>query len=223
MYGFTGWDERVEFVTGMSGRTAVPENLRVVPAPLAPPVELPAPADELAVAAAEELGWPGVVLPELRLLGRRVCLVVELLTEGHAERICLGQAPETDRATVATWVWPEFQGRVPVPAVRVVGVIAVARHWRTGLANAVPFLRYGDAAMVLPTSVVLTHDYVVNCLPRSRAFGVAVVRTEPDTSVDLDLPGRAERAHAGIDGVHRWITELAYEQLLTAAGQEATA
>jgi hypothetical protein len=201
----------------MSGRTAVPENLKALPAPLVPPVELPAPADELAVAAAKEVGWSGVVLPEMRLLGRRVCLVVELMTEAHAERICLGQQPVTDRASVATWVWPEFAGMVPEPAVRVVGAIAVARHWRTGLANVVPFLRYGDAAVVLPTSVVLTNDYVVNCLPRARAYGVAVVRTEPDAEVDLDLPGRAERAHAGIDGIHRWISELAYDKLLASA------
>lgn len=201
----------------MSGRTAVPEHLKALPAPLVPPVELPAPADELAVAAANELGWSGVVLPEMRLLGRRVCLVVELMTEAHAERICLGQRPVTDRASVATWVWPEFAGRVPEPAVRVVGAIAVARHWRTGLANVVPFLRYGDAAVVLPTSVVLTNDYVVNCLPRARAYGVAVVRTEPDAEVALDLPGRSERATAGVDGIHRWITELAYDKILAGA------
>ncbi|HEU5473164.1 MAG TPA: hypothetical protein VFV67_21170 [Actinophytocola sp.] len=204
-------------MSGTSGRTAVPEHLKGLPAPLVPPVELPAPIDELAVAAAKELGWPGIVLPEMRLLGRRICLVVELMTEAHAERICLGQLPVTDRESVATWVWPEFAGRVPEPAVRVVGAIAVARHWRTGLANVVPFLRYGDAAVVLPTSVVLTNDYLVNCLPRARGYGVAVVRTEPDATVDLDLPGRAERAHAGIDSTHRWISELAYDKVLSSA------
>ena len=201
-------------MTGTPGRTATTEQVKVVPAPLAPPVELPAPADELAAAAAKELGWSGIVLPEMKLLGRRVCLVVELVTEVHAERICLGQLPVTDRASVATWVWPEFAGLVPEPAVRVVGVIAVARHWRTGLANVVPFLRYGDAAVVLPTAVVLTNDYVVNCLPRARAYGIAVVRTEPDAEVDLDLPGRAERAPADVDGIHRWISELAYDKIL---------
>src|SRR5205823_11896080 len=60
-------------------------------------------------------------LPEMKLLGRRVCLVVELVTEVHAERICLGQLPVTDRASVATWVWPEFAGMVPAPAARIVG------------------------------------------------------------------------------------------------------
>lgn len=202
-------------VTGTTGRTAVSAGLGGLPTPLGPSVELPAPADELAVAAANELGWSGIVLPEMRLLGRRVCLVVELMTEAHAERICLGQLPVTDRESVATWVWPEFAGMVPEPAVRVVGAIAVARHWRTGLANVVPFLRYGDAAVVVPTSVVLTNDYVMNCLPRARAYGVAVVRTEPDARVDMDLPGRAERAHAGVDGIHRWISELAYDRILT--------
>ncbi|MFL6142693.1 MAG: hypothetical protein ACJ72N_12605 [Labedaea sp.] len=202
-------------MSGRFGRTAVPDGVKALPAPLVPPVELPAPADDLAVAAAKQLGWSGIVLPETRLLGRRVCLVVELLTEAHAERICLGQLPVTDRESVATWVWPEFAGKVPEPAVRVVGAIAVARHWRTGLANVVPFLRYGDAAVVLPTAVVLTDDYVANCLPRARGYGVAVVRTEPDAEVDLDLPGRGERAHAGVDGVHRWLSELAYDRILT--------
>jgi hypothetical protein len=198
----------------MSGRTVVPESLGALRVPLVAPVALPAPVDELAEAAARELGWQGVVLPEMRLLGRRVNLVVELVTEVHAERICLGQMPVTDRASVATWVWPEFAGMVPEPAVRVVGAIAVARHWRTGMANVVPFLRYGDAAVVVPTSVVLTHDYVMNCLPRARSYGVAVVRTEPNAEVDMDLPGRAERGHAGVDGIHRWIAELAYDKVL---------
>jgi len=201
-------------VTGIPGRIAVTENLKAMPAQLTPPVELPAPVDDLAAAAVRTLGWSGVVLPEMTLLGRRVCLVAELRPDVHAERICLGQEPVTDRATVATWAWPELTGRVPEPAARIVGAIAVARHWRTGLANAVPFLRYADAAMVLPTSAVLTHDYLAKCLPRARAYGVAVVSAEPNAEVDLDLPGRGERAYPETDGLYRWISELAYDAIL---------
>jgi hypothetical protein len=184
--------------------------------PTPPAVELPAPDDELASAAVATLGWPGVALPPMTLLGRRVSLVAELLPDAHAERICLGQAPVTDRATVSTWVWPEFAGQVPAAAVRIVGVIAVARHWRTGLAALAPFARYGDAAMVVPSSVVLTHDYLVNALPRARTYGIAVVSADPDSGVDLDLPGRGDRETAGIDAVSRWVNEVAYERVLSA-------
>jgi hypothetical protein len=201
-------------VTGIPGRMAVSDDVTSLPAPSA--VELPAPDDELAAAAVEQLGWPGEALAPMTLLGRRVSLVAELLPDAHAERICLGQAPVTDRATVSTWVWPEFAGQVPAAAVRIVGVLAVVRHWRTGLAALAPFARYGDTAMVVPSSVVLTHDYLANCLPRARAYGIAVVSADPDNGVELDLPGRNEQAvAAGIDAVSRWVNEVAYERVLS--------
>jgi hypothetical protein len=200
-------------VTGIPGRMAVTANVTSLPTPSA--VELPAPDDELASAAVAQLGWPGVALSPMTLLGRRISLVAELLPDAHAERICLGQAPVTDRATVSTWVWPEFSGQVPAAAVRIVGVLAVVRHWRTGLAALAPFARYGDTAMVVPSSVVLTHDYLANCLPRARAYGIAVVSADPDNGVDLDLPGRGEKVTAGIDAVSRWVNEVAYERVLS--------
>jgi hypothetical protein len=209
--------ERAEFVTGIPGHTAAVDNMTAVPSALVPSVELPAQVDELAATAARELGWQGVVLPEMKLLGRRINLVAQLMPDAHAERICLGQRPEIDRATVSTWVWPEFTGRVPEPAVRIVGALAVTRHWRTGLVNAVPFLRYCDAAVVLPMSVVISNDYVVNCLPRARAYGVGLCSAEPGPEITLDLAVRGDRAPAGVDGTHRWINELAYEQLLASA------
>jgi len=87
-------------------------------------------------------------------------VVADLLTDAHAERICLGCPPVPDRATVATWVWPELAPRVPAPAVRIVGVLAVARHWRTGLVATVPFSRYAETAIVLPWWAATTHDYL---------------------------------------------------------------
>lgn len=208
-------------MSGIPGRTAVTETLKALPAQLTPPVELPASVDELAAGAVTALGWVGTVLPEMTLFGRRVCLVADLLADVHAERICLGQEPVTDKASVSTWAWPELAGRVPEPAVRIIGAVAVARHWRTGLANAVPFLRYGETAMVLPTSAVLTHDYLANCLPRARAYGVAVASAEPEGQVQVDLPARADRAIAETDSLYRWVSELAYDQILESAGPAA--
>ncbi|MGW5741892.1 hypothetical protein [Amycolatopsis sp. NPDC003861] len=195
---------------------------RSMPSRVVPPIELPASVDELARAAAAQLGWNGVVLPEITILGRKVCVVAKLRTDVHAERIAMGAGPVADRATVDTWTWPELAGTAPAPAADIVGVLAVARHWRTAMASAVPFARYGEAAMVLPSPAVLTEDYVGNCLPRARAYGLAVVTADPNAVVDLDLEGRTERVVLAEDPVSRLVNELVYDHLLRTAEAPAS-
>ncbi|HKN54946.1 MAG TPA: hypothetical protein VJX66_20775 [Amycolatopsis sp.] len=190
---------------------------RSLPSRVVPPIELPANAHELARAAAAQLGWNGVVLPETTILGRRVCVVAKLRTDVHAERIAMGVGPVADRATVDTWTWPELAGTAPAAAAEIIGVIAVGRHWRTAMASAVPFARYGEAALVLPSPAVLTEDYVGNCLPRARAYGLAVVTADPNAVVDLDLEGRIERIVLAEDPISRLLNELVYDQLLRTA------
>ncbi|MFD2418059.1 hypothetical protein [Amycolatopsis pigmentata] len=187
---------------------------RSFPTRVVPPVELPASTSFLAGEAAARLDWTGVVLPEVTMLGRKVSVVARLRTDVHAERIAVGAGPVTDRATVATWTWPEFAETAPEPAAEIVGVLAVGRHWRTAMAAAVPFARYGDAALVLPASAVLTKDYVDNCLPRARSYGMAIVSADADALVERDLEGRSERLVLPEDAVSRWINEVVYEQLL---------
>jgi hypothetical protein len=195
---------------------------RSMPSRVVPPIELPASVDELARAAAAQLGWNGVVLPETTILGRKVCVVAKLRTDVHAERIAMGAGPVADRATVDTWTWPELAGTAPAPAAEIVGVLAVARHWRTAMASAVPFARYGEAALVLPSPAVLTEDYVGNCLPRARAYGLAVVTADPNAVVDLDLEGRTERVLLAEDPVSRLVNEVVYDHLLRTAEAPAS-
>lgn len=195
---------------------------RSMPSRVVPPIELPASVDELARAAAAQLGWNGVVLPEITILGRKVCVVAKLRTDVHAERIAMGAGPVADRATVDTWTWPELAGTAPAPAAEIVGVLAVARHWRTAMASAVPFARYGEAAMVLPSPAVLTEDYVGNCLPRARAYGLAIVTADPNAVVDLDLEGRTERVVLAEDPVSRLVNEVVYDHLLRTAEAPAS-
>ncbi|HWD05094.1 MAG TPA: hypothetical protein VG674_21875 [Amycolatopsis sp.] len=182
-----------------------------------PPIEFPTCVDELARKAAALMGWTGVVLPATTLLGRKVSIVARLRTDVHAERIAVGVGPVADRAIVDTWTWPELAATAPAPAAEIIGVLAVARHWRTAMASAVPFARYGEAAMVLPSPAVLTEDYVANCLPRARAYGLAVATADPHAQVDLDLEGRTERILLAEDPVSRWVNEMAYDQLLRSA------
>jgi hypothetical protein len=179
-----------------------------------PPVELPASVEELAREAATLLGWNGTVLPEMTMLGRKVCVVARLRTDVHAERIAMGIGPVADRATVDTWTWPELAATAPAPAAEIIGVLAVARHWRTAMASAVPFARYGEAAMVLPSPAVLTEDYVANCLPRARVYGLGVVTADPNAMIDIDLEARGERILLDEDPISRWVNEIVYKELL---------
>jgi hypothetical protein len=204
-------------VSSTPARIAVTDSARGLSATAVPVPELPATPEELAAAAAIRLGWHGVVLPEMVLMGRKVVVVAELLADAHAERVCVGAGPEADKTTVSTWVWPEMEGRVPPAAVKIVGVLAVARHWRTALASAVPFSRYGNAAVVLPSSVALTHDYLANCLPRVRRYGVSVLLAEDEAEMSVDVTGRQENVPVEDTAITRWVNELVYEQVLAAA------
>lgn len=192
--------------TGTNGTASAPSRL-------APRIELPAKPDELAAEAAAQLGWHGALL-KTTLLGRQVYVVARLRPEAHAERIATGIGPVSDRASVSTWTWPELAATAPPAAANIVGVLAVARHWRTGMAATVPFARYGDAAMVLPRESTLSHDYVDNALPRARVYGLAVLSADESALLDMDLEGRGERILLGEDAVSRWVNEVVYEQLV---------
>lgn len=213
---------------GQTAITGGANGTRSVPSRVVPPVELPENVDALAADAAASLGWNGAVLPPLTMFGRRVYVAAKLRPEAHAERIALGHEPATDRAQVSTWTWPELEDTAPPPAADIVGVLAVARHWRTGLAATVPFSRYGEAAMVLPQSMTLTHDYVDNCLPRARTYGVAVVSADAEAHVTLDVESHRDRVLLGRDAVWRWVNEVVYERLVamedagTASPEETT-
>lgn len=203
--------------TGRAGSTRTTGTSRgttVRPVAVIPPGPLPADSLKLAQEAAAQLGWPGIVLPEMTLLGRKVHVVARLRLDVHAERIATGMDPVIDRATVSTWTWDEMSDSAPGQAVEIVGVIAVTRHWRTGLAQTSPFARYYDAAFVVPTTVALSADYINNCLPRARAFGIGLLTVDEEAMVERDLPSSTDRVMLADDAISRWMNELAYEQLL---------
>ncbi len=179
-------------------------------------VEVLAAPDHAVPAAAAMLGWDGVVLPAGVLLGRRVAVVADLIPAAHEYRAGLGWGPVTDRLSVTTWTWPETTQQVPPVAVRLRGVIAPARHWRTGLAGAVPFAELCATALLLPADVARD----AGCLRSADRYGPAVLATaglsdvDPD-AVDLVTPGRPGPVAPALTAGGRLVHELVYEQLLT--------
>lgn len=179
-----------------------------------PPVALPAPVDELASAATTAMGWKGILIPRMTLAGRHVAVVARLRTAAHAERICLGAEPVADRATVATWMWPEFAESAPPPAVDIIGVLGIARHWRTGLASAAPFTQFCETGIVVPWDVAMTMDYLRGCLAKAESYGVSVLRTDPEGELTLDQEGARSPAPVAETALTRWLNELVYQRVL---------
>ncbi|MDQ3761472.1 MAG: hypothetical protein M3460_07155 [Actinomycetota bacterium] len=172
--------------------------------------------DHLACVAVGVLGWDGVVLPPMVLLGRRVVVVATLLDEVHEHRISSGWGPVTDRVSVSTWDWPEMQHLVPPPAVQLRGIIAPARHWRTGLTGAAPFAALCPTALLLPAHIARN----VECLSHAEHYGPTVLAAagphdvDPE-AVDVVHTGRPRPVATGRPTVtSRWVHEMVYDRLL---------
>ena len=202
-------------MTGTPGRAVVENEVRVCSAEARSSLDLPSSIGRLAELAVETLEWRGSVLPPVKLLGRHVVPVAELIPDAHAERLCFGSRPVLDRTEIATWVWPEMEGRVPPSAANLAGMLAPARHWRSALTAAVPFSRFTSAAIIIPRSVTEGADFVSTCLIRARQFGIAVLSAEGE-HVQVELAGRSFDDVPPIEhtAVSRWVNEVVYEQLL---------
>lgn len=189
-------------------RTSASATMRT---PVMPPVELPPLPDHLADEAAAVLGWDGMVLPPMTLLGRRVVVVAELLVDVHFDRLDAGWGPVTDRMSVGTWSWPELANRAPEPAVLISGVLAPARHWRTALTCAAPFGGLAPTAMLLPPGPARDAE----CLNQADYYGAAVLASADGDLVDLVQAGRCGRlATACSTTICRWVYEVVYDRVL---------
>lgn len=181
--------------------------------------------EHLACVAAVALGWEGVVLPPMVLLGRRVVAVAELIGEVHERRISSGWGPVTDRVSVSMWGWPEMSHLVPAPAVALRGVIAPARHWRIGLVGVAPFVGLCPTAVLLPADVARDGG----CLSDAEYYGLTVLAAAGPRDVD---PGGVDVVHVGrrrpvattsssLAVASRWVHELVYDWLLMVSGDGA--
>ncbi len=170
--------------------------------------------EHLAQAAVGALGWSGAVLPPVTLLGRRVVVVADLCTEVHAQRKASGWGPVTDRVSVSTWGWPEMARLAPPPAVQLRGILAPARHWRTGLVAVAPFLGLCPTALLLPPDVARD----ARCLTYADHYGPSIVaaagRYDPDAVDVVRTPRIGSLPTTPPNAISRWVHELIYARLL---------
>jgi hypothetical protein len=126
------------------------------------------------------------------------------------------EGPVTDRVSVSTWDWPEMQHLAPAPAVQLSGIIAPARHWRTGLTGAAPFAGLCPTALLLPAHIARN----VECLTHAEYYGPTVLaaagpdEVDPD-AVDVVHVGRSRvAANTPRTPTSRWVHEMVYDRML---------
>lgn len=161
--------------------------------------------------AAEVLGWGGVVVEDVKLLGLQITVVAEVDQQVHANRQATGWGPITDRMTLAMWEdWPEY-AMVPPSAVRLTGFLARGRRWQQAMARVGGFVGFGSTAILLdpdrtPTPV---------CTMTAHYYGVAITQCTPNGDVDLVQEGRqGPVCTARPSAISRWAEELVYQRIL---------
>jgi hypothetical protein len=160
--------------------------------------------------AVTALGWTGLAVPGVALLGTRVTLVVSVDAAAHAARAGTGDGPMLDIDTLASWEWPESAAPPPVVALvgAVIGTPAGApvppAAWRRATAAARRWAAFTG------TAIHLTGPASPLCRLECGYAGIAVV------GPDLVLPGRAGRAWgARRRALDRWVEEWVYRRLLS--------
>lgn len=160
--------------------------------------------------AAVLLGWDGVVLPELELLGCRVVPVVSCRDDVHRDRLASGDGPQHDCDLLELWEWPEAAGTVPASALSLTGILVRTRSCRRGLSIAHTWRGFG-AATVLTGQV----DVDEACWLEFRLPGVGLVLVPssgcPTLAVGAPLGRQAPARRRALD---RWVEEALYEHAI---------
>lgn len=163
-----------------------------------------------AARAASLLGWGGLALPSLTLLGCRILPVVRIDTRLHHARIISGDGPQQDRELLEIWEWPQAAGHVPASPLAISGVLRPATTWRRGLAIARRWRGFGPTAVLTgPTTVDET------CRLEFEFPGVGLVTTDPNGEPALAVPAATGRQHPARRRVlDRWVEETLYAHTL---------
>jgi hypothetical protein len=169
--------------------------------------------------AAGTLEWPGVLLPQARILGRRINPVVAIDLDAHAARAHAGVGPMLDHDTLTIWEWPQSRDTAPASPLQLIGVIITARSWRRGLSAARDWRGFGRSAVLLPQLL----DDEDEAWQLEFAFaGVGLLTATAASSMQLGAPAATTRQYPARRRVlDRWVEETLYAHAI-AAGQLAS-
>lgn len=175
------------------------------------PSDVPATVDQ----AVQALRWPGLIVPDVALLGTVTTMVVTFDHAAHQLRQDSHTAqPVLDTDTLAMWEWPQARGTFPPTVITIAGVLAhgsqpvkahaaTARRWRG----------FAATAILLPTGKRLSAPQQLEC-----AYSGIAVLADTSNGVDVLHHGAPERlATARRTVADRWVEEHLYAMVLNRA------
>ncbi|MCP3798539.1 MULTISPECIES: hypothetical protein [Allokutzneria] len=167
--------------------------------------------------AANALGWHGVVVPDVSVLGQQVSAVVRIRSDVHEWRARNGWPPESDPSWFRSWFEPSFHDQVPVPAVELLGVLVFESSVDRALTSCGTLMTLAPCAVVLPSPQpedpwrMIELDY----------YGIGVV-TADSTGATALVPPEDRSGEFGPSLFGRWLLEVLYERTLELAHQPSS-
>jgi len=159
--------------------------------------------------AASALGWRGVVIPDVGVLGYRVSAVVRVHDEVDRWRRSNGWPPQPDPSWFRTWFTPGPLDRTPLPAVELLGILVTESEPDRALTACGTLISLAPCAVVLPESV-LDEVWPLNELDY---YGVGVVGGTNEAA-KVVVPPEDRSGEFGPSLYGRWLQEVLYDRVV---------
>ncbi|MBB5957588.1 hypothetical protein FHS29_004183 [Saccharothrix tamanrassetensis] len=149
----------------------------------------------------EVLGWSGVHVPRVKVLGIEADAVVRVDPAAHDLRRAAGQGPVLDHDVLSTWDWPEARDVRAPEVVRLVGMVCGGPSWRRALGAAARLGAFCETAITV-------EEVTDECRLECAYFGVHLL-------VAGRLVQEGRRSRPPRRTLDRWVEESVYERLIT--------
>jgi hypothetical protein len=162
--------------------------------------------------AASALGWRGVVVPDVGVLGYRVSAVVRVHEEVDRWRRSNGWPPQPDPSWFRTWFDPGPLDRTPLPAVELLGILVAESEPDRALTAC------GTLISLAPVAVVLPEPVADGPWPLSLSeldyYGVGVVAGDDQNGANVVVPPEDRSGEFGPSLYGRWLQEVLYDRVV---------
>ena len=160
--------------------------------------------------AASALGWRGIVVPDVAVLGHQVSAVVRVRDDVHGWRTANGWPPQADPSWFRSWFEPTVHDQLPVSAVELIGVLVGESTVDRALQSCGTLMTLAPCAVVLPgpqgreSWPLMELDY----------YGIGVVAVQEPATADLLVPPEDRSTEFGPSLFGRWLLEVLYDRVL---------